>query len=85
MGEPVHLHYVWDYTDVDRAFWAEHLEAWLPPRIIDVHTHLGLTRHRLEPMTQEKRRQYWVNEVSEPIDAEAARRCTRTVLPDREV
>ncbi len=85
MGEPVHLHYVWDYTDVDRAFWAEHLEAWLPRRIIDAHTHLGLARHRLEPMTQEKRRQYWVNEVSEPIDAETAQRCTRTVLPDREV
>ena len=28
--QPVPLYYVWDYTDVDRAFWAEHLEGWLP-------------------------------------------------------
>ena len=29
------LHFHWHYTDVDRAFWVEHLEDWLPRRIID--------------------------------------------------
>lgn len=38
--EPIPLHYVWQYTDVDRAFWQEHLEGWLPSRIFDAHTHV---------------------------------------------
>ena len=32
--KPVPLHHVWQYTDVDRAFWQEHLEDWLPAEII---------------------------------------------------
>ena len=33
---PIPLHHAWKYTDVDRAFWAEHLDGWLPHRIVDV-------------------------------------------------
>jgi hypothetical protein len=77
------LHFVWNYTDVDRAFWAEHLEGWLPRRIIDAHTHVADPRLRLTPMTETMRRQYWVNEVFEPIDAPTAERCYRTVFPNR--
>ncbi len=83
--EPVPLYYVWQYTDVDRAFWREHLDAWLPRRIIDAHTHVCEPRFRRAPMTEAKRRQYWVNEVSEPIGAADAARCYATVLPGREV
>jgi hypothetical protein len=36
-------------------------------------------------MTEAMRQQYWVNEVFEPIDAETAARCLRTVFPRREV
>jgi len=79
------LHFVWHYTDVDRAFWAEHLEDWLPRRILDAHTHVADPRLRLEPMTDAMRRQYWVNEVFEPIDAPTAERCHRMVFPNREV
>ena len=61
---PVHLHHVWEYNDVDRAFWAEHLAGWLPRRIIDAHTHLADAALRVTPMTEQKRRQHWVNEVS---------------------
>ncbi len=78
------LHYHWTYTDVDRAFWAEHLEPWLPRRIIDAHTHVTGPGLRHTPMTEAMRRQYWVNEVFEPIDAPTAERCARTVLPGRE-
>ena len=35
MAEPIHLHHVYDYTDVDRAFWTEHIEGWLPQRVAD--------------------------------------------------
>ncbi len=81
----VPLHYVWEYTDVDRRFWDEHLEGWLPPRIFDAHTHVNEPRFRLEPMTDAKRRQYWVSEVSEPIGAADADRCHRLVFPNREL
>lgn len=79
------LHFLWSYTDVDRAFWAEHLEPWLPQQIIDAHTHVADPRLRLAPMTETMRRQYWVNEVFEPIDAPTAERCHQTVFPNRHV
>lgn len=77
------LYFVWDYRDVDREFWAEHFESWLPAQIIDAHTHIASTEHRLRPMTDAMRRQYWVNELFEPIDAPTAERCYRTVFPNR--
>ncbi len=83
--EPIPLHYVWEYTDVDRRFWAEHLEDWVPERIVDAHTHVTNPEHRLEPMTEERRRQYWVAEVNEPITAEDSERCLDIVFPGREV
>lgn len=79
------LYFVWDYTDVDRAFWAEHLEGWLPNQIIDAHTHIMEGRLRRLPMTEAMRRQYWVSEVFEPIDALTATRCLETVFPKRQV
>jgi predicted TIM-barrel fold metal-dependent hydrolase len=82
---PTPLHFVWQYTDVDRAFWNEHLEGWLPRQLIDAHTHVAEPAHRLTPMTETMRRQYWVNELFEPIPAAAAERCYRTVFPNREL
>jgi len=83
--EPISLHHVWQYTDVDRAFWLAHLESWLPQRIFDAHTHVNEPRFRLEEMTDQKRRQYWVNEVAEPIGAADAARCHEIVFPGRAV
>jgi len=85
MPQTVHLHHVWDYTDVDRAFWDEHLADWLPRRIVDAHTHVVDPALRIEPMTPAKRRQYWVAEVSEPIDAASTERCLAEVFPGRDV
>lgn len=79
------LYYVWDYNDVDRAFWQEHLQEFLPDKIIDAHTHVGYPDLRLEQMTEEKKRQYWVNELSEPITPNEAKRCYETVFPGREL
>lgn len=81
----VPLHFHWHYSDVDRAFWAEHLEDWVPRKIIDAHTHIAEPGFRLAPMTEAMRRQYWVNEVFEPIDAPTADHCHRTVFPGRDV
>ena len=82
--DPIPLHHVWQYTDVDRAFWFEHLEPWLPQRIFDAHTHVTEPSFRREAMSEEKRRQYWVNEVAEPIGADDAERCSKLVFPGRE-
>ncbi len=70
---------------MDRAFWAEHLEDWVPQRLIDAHTHVMHPRFEVHPMTEAMRRQYWVNEVQSPIDAETAARCMRIVFPNRQV
>ena len=83
--EPIPLHHVWTYTDVDRCFWNEHLEDWLPKKIFDAHTHISHPKHRLESITDEMRKQYWVNEVNEPIDADTASHCIKTVFPGRDV
>ncbi len=82
---PTPLYFLWNYTDVDRAYWTEHFEEWLPRRIYDAHTHVADPRLRLAPMTEAMRRQYWVNEVFEPIDAPTAERCHKTVFPNREI
>ena len=82
---PVPLHHVWQYTDVDRAFWQEHLEAFVPAEILDAHTHVNEPRFRLETLTEEKRRQHWFNEVNEPIGAAEAQRCHELVFPGRKV
>lgn len=83
--EPIPLHHVWQYTDVDRAFWEEHLEDWLPERLFDAHTHVNEPEFFVDRPSAAKRRQYWVNEVLEPIGAEAAARCHRTIFPKRKV
>ncbi|QDS98202.1 amidohydrolase family protein [Adhaeretor mobilis] len=77
------LYHVWDYSNTDRKFWEEHLEAWLPERIFDAHTHVQEPQHRIISMTDAMRKQYWVNEVFEPISAADAQRCYEQVFPDR--
>lgn len=83
--KPVPIHHVWEYTDVDRKFWQEHLDGWLPKRIMDAHTHINDPQFRMEDLTDQMRRQYWVSEVMEPIGSEDAQRCHETVFPGREI
>ncbi|MEN8255653.1 MAG: amidohydrolase family protein [Verrucomicrobiota bacterium] len=78
------LHHVWEYTDVDRAFWNEHLADWLPQKIFDAHTHVNEPTFRREEPTEASRRQYWVSEVNDPIGAADAQRCYETVFPGRD-
>ncbi len=83
--ESVPLTHIWHYTEVDRAFWAEHLEGWLPQRLIDAHVHIADPSLRLEPMTDEKRRQHWAAEVSDPMTAQTLEHCDRATFPGRAV
>jgi predicted TIM-barrel fold metal-dependent hydrolase len=84
-GSAQPLHYLWHYSEVDRAFWAEHLEGWVPRRLLDAHTHIMDPRYRRVPMTEAMRKQYWVSEVFEPIDFAGADRCHALVFPNRQL
>ena len=79
------LYYVWDYNDVDRAFWQEHLEDFLPDNIVDAHTHVWYPELLLKPITESKRQQYWVNELTEPITPTQAKDCYNTVFSGKNV
>ncbi|MEZ6191421.1 MAG: amidohydrolase family protein [Phycisphaerales bacterium] len=79
------LHHVWSYTQADREFWDRHLEGWVPKQIIDAHVHVFPPEYRLLPMSEQMKRQYWVNEVIEPITAEQTARCNDLVFPGRDV
>ncbi len=83
--KPIPLYHVWSYTDVDRKFWDDHLQDWLPRRIFDAHIHMADPVFRTRPVTEAMRWQYWVNEVLEPIDADTLVHCVETVFPGREV
>ena len=82
---PEPLNFVWNYTDVDRRFWREHLEDFVPSKIIDAHMHVDYSDHRVVSMTEEKKRQYWVNELTEMITPTEAKRYCGIVYPNREV
>lgn len=79
------LHHVHTYTDVDRAFWETHLEAWVPPKVFDAHVHIVDPAYQIETLTEELKRDVWVMELLEMQTAETAERCYRTVFPGREV
>lgn len=81
---PQPLCHVWNYTDVDRAFWDEHFANWLPHRIFDAHTHITEPKLRRVYPTEEKRKQYWVNEVVTALGTADADRCHKLVFPDRD-
>lgn len=83
--EPIPLHHVWNYTDIDRAFWQKHLADWLPTRIVDAHVHMAeLARNLVEP-DETMLKSYWVCEVSRPHSAETLARCMKTVYPGRDI
>ena len=79
------LHHVWNYNGFDRIFWEEHLEDWVPKRIVDSHVHIVDPSLRIETITEEKKKAYWVNELAEGQSVEDAERCYRIVFPNREV
>lgn len=85
MADETQLYYVWSYNDVDRRFWIEYLADWLPADVFDAHVHIGSGDFRTVEMTDEMRKQYWVNELTEPITADETDRCDRLVYPDRRV
>lgn len=79
------LHHVWNYTQIDRDFWTRHLEDWVPKMLIDAHVHVFPPEYRVLPMSEQMKKQYWVNEVIEPITVEQTAHCNGLVFPGRDV
>jgi len=50
---------LFDVKDVDRRFYREKLQSFLPDRIIDVHTHVWLKNFRQAPPTGRAVRGAW--------------------------
>lgn len=83
--DPVSLHDVHTYTEVDRRFWEDHLEGWVPRRVIDAHVHVVDPIYQIETVTEEIKRSYWVMELLQMQTAAAAERCYHLLYPHREV
>jgi hypothetical protein len=79
------LFWIHTYTDVDRAFWAEHLEAWVPARLFDSHVHIMEPALQIETISDEQARAFWVMELQAAQEADTAARCMAIVYPGREV
>lgn len=79
------LHHIFTYNDVDRKFWADHLEDWVPQRIIDAHVHVNDPAFEIETVTEEIKRSSWVSEVNAKPDVPTAKRCADITFPNRDV
>lgn len=80
------LYHIYTYNDVDRAFWEEHLEDWVPKRLIDAHVHFNDPKFQIETVTEALLKSSWVFEVCPgKANAEDTARYTRTTFPNREV
>ncbi|MBT4756820.1 MAG: amidohydrolase family protein [Opitutae bacterium] len=81
----IKLHHKFNYTDVDRAFWAKHLEDWVPQRVYDSHIHIIDQSYQLETVSEEMKKSYWVQELQNMLSADVAGHCYQTVFPGRDV
>jgi len=70
--------------EVDRTFYAEHLAGWLPPRIIDVHTHVWL-KTRTEPEPETPRGAQWPALVARDNSIEDLLRTYELLFPGHQV
>jgi len=76
-------HPYFEYREVDRRFWGERLEAFLPERIFDAHRHIALPEH-IEPAPPAARKRNWAREVAEYETLEQAALGYATLFPGRE-
>ena len=53
----------YEYREVDHRFWMENLEDWVPGSILDAHVHIVDPRLQIETITEEMKRDYWVNRI----------------------
>ncbi|MEA3401589.1 MAG: amidohydrolase family protein [Armatimonadota bacterium] len=77
-------HPYFEYTDVDRRFFAERIDPLLPERIFDAHRHVQLPEH-LDESRERFKREAFPEEIAGPEAVEQARRGYEMMFPGREV
>jgi uncharacterized protein len=75
---------LFEVKDVDRGFFAERLDAFLPARIIDFHTHIWLKRFQVSTPV-ETRGPTWPRRVAEDDSIEDLIETYRLMFPGHEV
>jgi predicted TIM-barrel fold metal-dependent hydrolase len=71
------------YTDRDAAFYDDELRDFLPHRIIDCHTHIGLAEHTGH-LSEQRRREMWALDVAQELTVEALNDWNARLLPGHE-
>lgn len=74
-------------TDIDRRFYAEQLQAFLPQRLIDIHTHVWRDADFPPPAlrTEETRSVTWPARVARDNPLEDLQETYRLMLPGKQV
>ncbi|NQT94427.1 MAG: amidohydrolase family protein [Lentisphaerae bacterium] len=70
-------------TEVDEAFYRDHIRARLPRRIFDVHVHLNLPGH-ISMVPESRWLTDWALESGHLLSYEDAVTCAKTLYPDIE-
>lgn len=71
-------------SSVTDRVYEEELSPWLPPKVIDVHVHVGLVEH-IAPLTEERKRSNWAYEAGLLQSWEELRVNLRVLFPRQEV
>ena len=70
-----------EYTDVDRQFYSDHVAPRIPGDIFDVHVHIFLKKH-VDMIPEEKAGAFWANECAHVLSADDAHACAHEMYPD---
>ncbi|MCP4312399.1 MAG: amidohydrolase family protein [Bacteroidetes bacterium] len=74
-----------EIKDVDKRFYKEHLEDFLPENIIDIHTHVYIKEITGTAAVQDKRLVSWTSLVAEDNPIEDLLECYRLMIPGKKV
>lgn len=77
-------HPYFELRDVDRRFWAERIDPFLPGTVFDAHRHIAAPEH-LDPMPPERRQRNWAMEVAGCESLEEAAAGYSLLFPERSV
>ena len=72
------------HITVDLPLYDRELRGFLPERIYDIHTHIGLAEH-LDPITPERVAESWALDVSPPIPTEELSAAQAMLFPGKSV
>jgi len=75
---------LFEVKDVDKAFYEDHLAGFLPPKIVDIHTHVYLKTH-YRPEEEKSRGAKWPSRVAEDDSIEDLMETYRLMFPRQQV